>query len=150
MRKRDAPHGAGSDNTHTTAQLLLKARDGDLVARDELFDRHRPELAHWAHGRLPRGSRDVRDTDDLVQDALVRALVRLQHFEPGREGSFLAYLCHILNNLVRDEMRAARRRPGHDQLADDIAAKGETPEEQLKASEALERYRKAMQKLSPD
>ena len=150
MDEHDAASGTGHGDSHTTARLLAKVRDGDLKARDELFDRHRPELARWAHGRLPRGLRDVRDTDDLVQDALVRALARLQHFAPEHEGSFLAYLCHILNNLVRDEMRAVRRRPRHDALADDLAATNGTPEEEFRAGEALVRYRQAMQKLSGD
>ena len=94
--------------------------------------------------------RDVRDTDDLVQDALVRALARLDHFEPQHDGSFLAYLCHILNNLVRDEMRAARRRPGRDALGEDLPSGSATPDEQFKAAEALARYRRSMQKLSAD
>ncbi len=150
MDEHDADASAAGSAVHTTAQLLLKVRGGDLVARERLFDRHRPELVRWAHGRLPRALRDVRDTDDLVQDALVRALGRLGDFEPQHDGSFLAYLCHILNNLVRDEMRAARRRPGHDELGDDLASNSGTPDEQFRAAEALARYRRGMQKLSAD
>ncbi len=150
MDEPDAPMGPGREGSHTTARLLDRARGGDLVARDELFDRHRPELARWAHGRLPRGVRDARDTDDLVQDAMVRVLARLQHFEPERGGSFLAYLCHILNNLVRDEMRAAKRRPGRVALTDDLPARDVLPEENLRLREVRACYRQAMEKLSND
>ncbi|MEO5987416.1 MAG: sigma-70 family RNA polymerase sigma factor [Candidatus Eisenbacteria bacterium] len=150
MDEHDGSAGSGRDNSHTTARLIQRAQHGDLVARDELFDRHRQELARWAHGRLPRGTRDLRDTEDLVQDSMVRALKRLQHFEPERNGSFLAYLCQILNNLVRDEMRAAKRRSGHGELTDDLAAGDATPEQEHDAVRMLDCYRNALKKLSTD
>ncbi len=150
MDEHDGSAGSGRGDSHTTARLIQRAQHGDLVARDELFDRHRRELARWAHGRLPRGTRDLRDTDDLVQDSMLRALGRLPHFEPQRNGSFLAYLCHILNNLVRDEMRASKRRSGHGELTEDLAASDATPEQNHDAVRVLTCYRNAMKKLSTD
>lgn len=61
-------------------------KGGDSEALDRLFDRAMPQLRRRATGRLPRWTRDLRDlmdTDDLVQEAVVRAANRIVGvFEP--------------------------------------------------------------------
>jgi hypothetical protein len=47
---------------------------GTAAARERLFARYLPVLKRWAHHRLPRAARALRDTDDLVQDTLLNAL----------------------------------------------------------------------------
>ncbi|HKW15191.1 MAG TPA: sigma-70 family RNA polymerase sigma factor, partial [Candidatus Krumholzibacteria bacterium] len=93
-----------------TAILLTRARTGDVVAREELFERFFPILRQWAHRRLPAGARDLNETMDLVQITLLRALNRLDQFESRGEGAFLAYLRQIMLNVVRNEARRAARR----------------------------------------
>lgn len=100
----------------TTATLLERVRQGDDRAREALFARALPLLRRWARGRLPQGVRDLAETDDLVQVALLRSLDHLKGFEARREGAFLAYLRSVLLNLVRDEIRGHRRRPGRESL----------------------------------
>ena len=75
-----------------------------------------PSLRHWAHDRLPRAARDVNETDDLVQLALMRALKHIGRFNNEGPGSFLAYLRQILLNQVRDEVRRLGRRPEASEL----------------------------------
>jgi DNA-directed RNA polymerase specialized sigma24 family protein len=60
--------------------LLQRARQGDQDALNALFERYLPALRRWARGRLPRWTRDLRDTDDLVQETLVQTLGRLDAF----------------------------------------------------------------------
>ena len=73
----DAETPAGS----TTVDLLAKARAGDATALDEVFRRAGPALRRWARGRLPGWARDLLDTDDLVQETMMRTLKHLDVFE---------------------------------------------------------------------
>ena len=91
-----------------TADLLRRARAGDAGALDDLFRRHLPPLRRWARGRLPRWTRDLRDTEDVVQETLLQTLKRIDVFEPRHEGALQAYLRQALINRVRDEVRRLR------------------------------------------
>ena len=68
-------------------------------------------LKRWAGGRLPSWARGVVDTDDLVQDTLVRTMSVLDGFEPRHDGALDAYIRQALSNRILDEMRRARRVP---------------------------------------
>src|SRR5215831_14186087 len=100
-----------------TATLLGRARAGDPHARNQLCTRFRPLMVRWAHGRLPVFARDgLMDTEDLVQNCLVRALDKLETFVPRHEGAFFGYLRQALLNQIRDQIRRVRRRPPKDPL----------------------------------
>ena len=134
----------------TTAILVERARSGDSSAIDALFKRHRDSLSQWAHGRLPRDMRDLKDTDDLVQEAMHRALKRVGSFEPRRQGSFLAYLCQILTNLIRDEVRRHRRLPQREELPDDIEDGKPSPVDDAIGGDVYQRYLRALERLPED
>src|ERR671918_733514 len=76
----------------SSCELLLRARAGDQRALDLLYQRCLTPLRRWARGRLPRWARDVADTDDLVQETLLRSLRGIAAFDPRHTGAFLAYL----------------------------------------------------------
>ncbi len=143
----EEPRGWGVE---TTTALLGHARAGDDAAREELVRRLLPRLRRWAHGRLPQRARDVADTDDLVQGALLRALAHLKEFEPQHEGAFLAYLRQIVLNAVRDELRRAGRRPGRADLAESLPEPGPSLVEQAIGREAVEAYETALTTLSEE
>jgi RNA polymerase sigma-70 factor (ECF subfamily) len=90
------------------------------------------------------------DTDDLVQNTLLRALGRLGEFEPRREGAFLSYLRQILLNQIRDEIRRAHRRPEREALKDQIWDDRPCPLEQAIGQETMERYERGLAQLSQD
>jgi RNA polymerase sigma-70 factor (ECF subfamily) len=131
----------------TTAALIERAKSGDSSAVDALFERHRVVLSHWAHGRLPRTMRDLKDTDDLVQEAMHRALKRVDHIEPRQQGSFLAYLCQIVTNLIRDEMRRHKRLPQREELAEEIRDGSPTPVDDAIGSDTYRLYQRALERL---
>lgn len=108
------------DELESTRTLLFRARGGDDTARERLFARFLPALRRWAHGRLPDRARSLSETDDLVQIALMRALARIDAFDPRRQGAFLAYLHQILLNCIREEIRNSSRRPAGDPLPEDL------------------------------
>lgn len=131
----------------STAALIARLREGDADARERLFSRYLPVLRRFAHGRLPASARGLSETDDLVQSAMVRALNRVEEFESRREGAFLAYLRHILVNLVREEIRRARRRPAADEGVDRLADSSPSPVEEAVGRDMLERYEAALLEL---
>ena len=134
----------------STARLLEGARAGDRAARDRLFERYLPILTRWAHRRLPTGARDLNETDDLVQNTLLKALANLDRFESRGEGAFLAYLRQGLIHAVRDDIRRAVRRPGADALLEQQPDPGPSPFERLMNRETLERYEAALLALTEE
>jgi RNA polymerase sigma factor (sigma-70 family) len=136
----------------STTDLLARARAGDRQAVDVLFSRYLPLLRRWARGRLPQRARDLRDTDDLVQETLIHTLRRLDAFEMRHEGALQAYLRQAIVNRVRDEVRRAGRSPvqtdviGHE----DAGPGGVSPLEEAIGHEALERYERALGRLRPE
>ena len=89
----------------STATLLAKVRSGDELAKEQLCSTYLPMLQQWAHGRLPQNVRDLAETDDMVQNTLIKALNKLDSFSSLREGAFLAFLRKILLNNIRMEIR---------------------------------------------
>jgi RNA polymerase sigma-70 factor (ECF subfamily) len=134
----------------STIELIERARTGDRSALDLLFTRHFRPLRRWASGRLPRWARDVTDTDDLVQDALLQTFKRLDDFDARGTGALYAYLRQAVLNRVRDELRRKARRPPADAPADREADPGPSPLEQAIGSQALERYERALARLRPE
>lgn len=141
-----AREGLAAEKTLT---LLERARGGDDAAMGVLFDRYLPPLRRWARGRLPRWAREMRDTDDLVQESAIRTLKHIQHFEPRRDGAFHAFLRRILQNLVLDEIRHAKRVP-RDELAASWPDAGPSPLEEVIGRDALGRYELALARLRDD
>jgi RNA polymerase sigma-70 factor (ECF subfamily) len=145
----DASDTIGPD-LESTEHLLKRARNGDDEALNTLFARCLPRLKRWASGRLPAYTRDLLDTDDLVQDTVAQTLKRLDSFEPRREGALQAYLRQAVMNRVRDQLRRVARRPPAEVLDSGHADQGASPLEQAIGREAVERYEAALQRLRPD
>ena len=104
-KESDATSGSSSSDLDSTFQLISRARNGDQQAIEQLFARHLKPLQRWASGRLPKWARDLADTDDLVQEALVQTFKRIEDFEPRRVGALQAYLRQAVINRLRDELR---------------------------------------------
>ncbi len=151
----DVPPGAAADHassgsTETSLQLLRRARAGDRDALDQLFARHLPRLKRWAHGRLPRRSRDRGDTTDVVHDAAMNVFERLDRFEPRHRGALQAYLRQAVLNRIRDEHRRVMRRPEAVELAPDLADdRIASPIDEAIGAETAARYRQALASLRP-
>jgi RNA polymerase sigma factor (sigma-70 family) len=89
----------------TTEALLPRARAGDRDAQRELFVRFTPILERLLHARMPAHARGVHETDDLVQEVVLRALAHLGDFEYRGPGSFWSYLRRIGLNYVAEVVR---------------------------------------------
>jgi RNA polymerase sigma-70 factor, ECF subfamily len=139
-----------ADAVDTTFDLVERAKTGDTDALNDLFAKYLPSLRRWASGRLPRWTRDLMDTDDLVQETVVRAVKRIDRFESRHEGALQAYLRQAIVNRIRDEVRRAKRAPMSEILDDNAADKGASPLENAIGTEALERYEAALTRLRPE
>jgi len=131
-----------------TIELVVRARSGDRLAMEALLERCLPPLKRWAHGRLPAAARGHLDTGDLVQEAALHVLGCLDRFEPRHVGAMQAYLRQSVINRIRDEIRRIGRNPHPDELPEDLASDRTTPLEAAIQTEAYERYRQALTKLT--
>jgi RNA polymerase sigma-70 factor, ECF subfamily len=143
-----APEPDTSESRHTTADLIVKVRDGDRAAENEIVQRNLPDLRRYAHGRLPRSARERGDTDDLVQETMLKALPRLGSFDSQRPGSFQSYLRVSLKNRVTDAVRRSIRRPPGDPLVE-VVDGAPSPADALAIAEMEARYREALKRLRP-
>jgi len=132
----------------STLYLFERARSGDQDALDRLFARHSGPLRRWAAGRLPKWARDITDTDDLVQETLLRTFKRIETFEPRGVGALQAYLRQAVLNAIREELRRKERRPDATDLNGLEVDSHLSPLEQAIGSEALDRYERALARLS--
>jgi len=140
LRENDA-------DVHSSYALLVRARDGDLDACNELCARYLPRLRRWAHGRLPPWARQHLDTEDIVQDTLMQSVRRLDQFTAEHEHAFCAYVCQALRNRLRDALRRAAVRPAGGPLSPDEPAADPSPLEQAVGRQTLARYEAALQQL---
>jgi RNA polymerase sigma-70 factor (ECF subfamily) len=148
MPEDHAPR-AGAQTGETTLDLLARARTGDQQSVEALFERCLPPLRRWARGRLPGFARDLADTQDLVQETVLRTLNKLSTFRPEHQGALQAYLREAVANRIRDEIRRVQRRPAPVELNDVHADGAPSPLEHAIGREGMERYEAALQRLKP-
>jgi len=141
------PEGPSLLSDEPTIELVLQARGGDRMALEALLERCLPPLKRWAHGRLPAHARGTLDTGDLVQEAALHVLARLDKFEPRHVGAMQAYLRMSVINRIRDEIRRVGRRPEAVELNDDTPGDETSPLEAAIRDEAYQRYRNALEQL---
>lgn len=137
----------------STLELLGRAHDGDAAALERLCRRYLPRLQRWASGRLPASSRGILETDDLVQEVLLRTVRQVERFEPGRSGQgvgFHAYVRQALTNRIRDEIRLSQRSPDRVELPEGLAQSGPSPIDAAIGREQLAWYENALERLKPE
>jgi RNA polymerase sigma-70 factor (ECF subfamily) len=143
-----------------TTTLLGRARAGDRDAFEVLFARHRDYLHRLVELRLdPRLSARV-DPSDVVQDAHLEAVRRLDDYLARQPIPFRLWLRQIVYDRVLKARRlhgAARRATDHEVplpepsallFADRLRAADSSPSRRLDRGELARRLREAMGRLS--
>jgi RNA polymerase sigma factor (sigma-70 family) len=139
-----------AESLESTVELIRRVREGDQGSLERLIQRHLAPLRRYATGRLPRWARDLADTDDLVQDTLLRTFSRMDTFEMRGAGALHAYLRQAVMNRLRDELRRRGRMPTLVEV-DEVELAGEgSPLEETIGREAAERYVAALGRLEPE
>jgi RNA polymerase sigma-70 factor, ECF subfamily len=124
----------------TESGLIEGARAGDADAWDALVALH----MRRAHALALRLLGDPDDAQDLVQDAFIAALRRIDGFEPGR--SFAPWLLRIVFNRGLN-MRKARARRGTQPVPATTPARSATPLENAERSELRDALAEALATL---
>ena len=124
--------------------LLQRAQEGDVVARERLFVVAYEELRTQARSQLRGGGRNtLLDTTVLVHESFLR-FMQAGQLSGTERGQFFAYAGRVMRSVIVDfaRKRQAERRGGEaehvsldTQLAEDVRA---TDEELILINEALE------------
>ena len=147
-----------------TQSLLQLIRAGDRQAFEQLFARHRPYLRRLVELRLDPRLRSRVDPSDVVQEAHLEALKRLNAYLEGPALPFRLWLRRIAYDHAlkarRHHLQTARRALGREVplpersslvLAGQLLAGGSTPSQQLDHQELARRLRQAVAQLpEPD
>lgn len=131
--------------------LIRKAKSGDDEALDALFKRYSARVLHAARLRLGPGLRGKLESQDVVQEAFVRAVKGFDRFEVRHEGAFLHWLGRLVTNVIKDRadyFGAAKRSAEHVDAADlPLASQDPTPSRRAEADEEVERLMRALDRL---
>jgi RNA polymerase sigma-70 factor (ECF subfamily) len=138
------------DALEETQTLIRLANTGDQAAADRLFARYSPALLRWARGRLPHWARDIADTHDIVQDALMQTFRNLDGFEYRGEGALHHYLRTAVRNGIREEVRRRRRRGEHETLDPAMEDDAPSPLEAAIGRESFDRYDNGLEQVSAE
>jgi RNA polymerase sigma-70 factor (ECF subfamily) len=134
-----------SSTTHEIddAELVRRTTRGELVAFEQLVDRHRPVVVRVA-ARIVGSD----DAEDVSQDAFLRAFHRLERFRG--DAPFRSWLLRIAHNAALDYLR--RRRP---ERLDEAMLEGAVdesaqrpPAETLERRERIDRLERKLRGLS--
>lgn len=138
-----APMGA----ERTDEQLMLAYAEGDTLAFEILYRRHRGTLYRF----LLRSLRQRADADELFQETWSRAIASRQRYRP--DAKFTTWLLHIAHNLVIDRFRRSRPQASSEEteavFRDLDAPEDERPERVLSEFEQRRRLQLALEEL-PD
>ncbi len=126
----------------TDAQLAFRVQRGDADAFDVLVTRH----MRRAFGVALRLLGQAEDAEDLVQDAFVAALQKIDTFDPARD--FAPWFYRILVNRCLNARKSRARRTTVE-LPGDVATSGASPLLETERSELRQYLTRALDQL-PD
>jgi len=124
-------------------ELVARTARGELVAFEQLVDRHRPVVVRVAARIVGSG-----EAEDVSQDAFLRAFHRLHHFRG--DAPFRSWLLRITHNAALDHL--GRRRPepvDPETLETAEQSLSRQPAERLEVRERIERLERKLRGLSP-
>ena len=150
------------DNLLDTQHLLERACSGSEEAFEQLFQRYRGYLHQVVTMRLdPQMSQRV-DASDIIQEAQIVAIRRLQDYRRGKPVSFRVWLRQIAHDQLvmayRKHVQAERRTVNREiplpeqssiRLAGQLMDNGPTPSQQVARDEQVRCIRRALGRL-PD
>jgi RNA polymerase sigma-70 factor, ECF subfamily len=128
------------------AELIERARKGEVMAYEELVRRYQDVAVRAAHLIAPDG-----DAEDAAQEAFVKAYAALARFRV--DSPFRPWLLRIVTNEARNRRRSAGRRTGLALRAAEDRPLGDaapSPESAVLASESRAALVAALNRLRAD
>jgi len=143
--------------TTPTVSLLTRARSGDANALGELLLGFGPRLLALIRVRLGAQLRREIDSQDVLQETLVRAIERFDQFRGADREGLASWLAAIAANEIRDRGEFFRRlkrdvrlreswRSGFDPVASRVVSEAS----RIALEERLVRLERALERLTPD
>src|SRR5690606_4197390 len=100
-----------------TTFLVYAAKAGDRLALDDLFRRYLPIVRQIVAVRMGMRLRQLTESDDLVQDALLRVFHGIERFDQRSEGGFRHWLARCVEReLIDAARRLGAKKRGADKL----------------------------------
>lgn len=84
--------------------LVARCREGDRMAEDELYRRYAAKIYTLCRRYL----RDDEDAKDLMHDALIKALEKIDSFNYSGDGSLYAWIRRITINMAVNHIKRYR------------------------------------------
>jgi RNA polymerase sigma-70 factor (ECF subfamily) len=143
-----------------TCRLLEEVGRGDREALGRLLERHRPDLVAFVELRLDPQTRSRVDPSDIVQEAQLEAVRRMDDFLERRPMPFRLWLRKAvyerLLNARRDHRRARRSVAREEALPDrsslllaqPLLSAAATPSQEAEARERAEQVARAVAELA--
>ena len=90
------------EEPHKEADLISRFRNGEDAALAELFDHYHDRLKRIVHFRLDQRMAGRVSESDVIQDAYVAALARVDHYREKQDMAFFVWLRLLLNQQMTD------------------------------------------------
>ncbi len=137
------PQEPTAGSTLDDSILVVRAREGDIGAFEELVNRYQLQMYRLAARMLT----DRGDAEDVVQEVFLTAWRRLP--EIREDAAFAGWLYRSTTNRCLNVLRARRPRGEVDfELAESTWAQGQ-PERAAETAEQVTALTKALQQLTP-
>lgn len=141
MNEEGSDSGAGGERGDSTErELVRRVRAGEVAAFDQLVRRYFRRAETLAR----RVMLNREDAEDLVQEAFLRALDRIETFDESRQ--FGPWFFRLLVNTGIN-MRRSRERRATEPEPFDAASYGPGPDEVMERTEIRERFAAALARL---
>lgn len=143
--------------------LIARLRAGDTAALAELFDQHREKLRRMVVLRLDRRLGGRVSTSDVLQEAYIDALKRIDHYFEKPDQPFFGWLRLVVGQRIADVHRehlaqkrnAGREVPIHAGATDSACLAAcllgnlSSPSAAANRNEVYERLEKALEQMDP-
>ena len=134
----------------STEELLTRAVAGDRVAFGRLAERFSERLSRLVGSRVGPAVREDLDVDDVVQETFRLALESIESFESRGDDSFIRWLGHIAENVIRKAARTTARKPSTEEILEIADRTTTPPSANLRRDERFDRLQSALESLPPD
>lgn len=139
---------AGRKSNEYHVRLMLRVKQGDIAAFEEIVDIHQ----HAVVGTVAKMLGNVSDAEDIAQQVFIRIWKSAARYQVSAK--FTTWMFTITRNLVFNEMRRRKRKPvvSMDEREEDynLTAKDEntaTPDQQVLENELVKAIDDAIQSL---
>jgi RNA polymerase sigma-70 factor (ECF subfamily) len=126
------------------AELIIRAKDGELDAFGELYKRHVSPIYRYIRLRVS----DEQIAEDLAEDVFLRAFTALRKYKE-RGVPFSAFLFRITRNLLVDHYRTNDREASLE-TTENMASLAPTLDEGLMMQDRIHALQKAFPSLPED